>query len=591
MIDRIRWLHISDFHFVAAGRDDFSQRLAMRAMLDNVTTHVTDQTPISFVLVTGDVAFSGQAEEYERAGASLSALARVAGVQPDRFFFVPGNHDIDRSRHRLAWVGARSEITSQPATDRLLGNRDELSPLLERQAAFWSFARAFTGEQQRTRTDDGLAYAAQLLIGELRLAILGMNSPWLSGGDAEEMKLVMGERQVINALELAQTSSPHLQIALAHHPISWLQEWDQLTCNQRLLAGVHLYHRGHLHMTEVCLTSSPERPCLSIAAGSSHATRFYANAYNLVDLDLGIAMCTVQPFTYDPSASHYAPSPVVNAPIVLRGSLPGTRGELARAIVVSAASAQPYAGYLAGLLRGEKEEIPVQVTDVVDFLKPSVAEAMAVADVTPALEFLRLRNLLPIYGDDVPLSERLERHATTINEFVAYLSQLPSDEGSVARLTGSEIANVGESGRGAGGFPYTVEFLTTLRLRGDWPVIEIQAQPLIGSPDVEVARTAKRALAEALMHSDEAEKREEATRVGDTLAAAPDASASDFLLAAGCYESAGDDEAAVELARQGLLRWPGDSDLRQYARQLALRAGRPDLRTAVEKAATGQQTT
>lgn len=199
MIDQLRWLHVSDFHIVASG-DEFSQGVAMRSLLQDIATRLDERRPMSFVLVTGDMAFSGREQEYERASGFLLELASVSGVSPDRFFFVPGNHDVDRTRHRLAWVGARAEITSQPAADRLLGNAQELSPLLGRQEMFWRFVRSFTGEQQRTQTPDGLAYVVELVIGGLRLSILGLNSPWLSGGDAEEMKLVIGERQVINAL-------------------------------------------------------------------------------------------------------------------------------------------------------------------------------------------------------------------------------------------------------------------------------------------------------------------------------------------------------------------------------------------------------
>jgi hypothetical protein len=584
VIDRLRWLHVSDFHIVAAG-DDFSQRVAMRAMLEDVATRVDQQHPMSFVLVTGDVAFSGRAQEYDRARGFLVELASVSSVPPERFFFVPGNHDVNRGRHRLAWVGARTEITSQQATDRLLGNLEELSPLVGRQAEFWQFVRAFTGDQQRLQTADGLAYVANLAVGDLRLSILGLNSPWLSGGDAEEMKLVMGERQVINALDLAQASTPHLRFAMAHHPISWLQEWDQVSCNQRLLAEVQFFHRGHLHMTEVSLTSSPEQPCLSIAAGASHATRFYGNAYNVVELDLGTGTCTVQPFTYDPAATRYGTSPTVNAPIEISGSLPGTADDLARAIGAGAPAAEPYDLYLAGLLRGEKEEIPVGVGRGVEFLRPSVATAMLGIDVSAALEFLRLRNLLPLYGEDVPLSERVAKHRATIDAFVTYLSELAAaDSRAAERLTsGKSPSAVAASDTSR--LPHTVAFLEELRLEGDWTVLEIQARRLTASPDAQLARIAKRALTEGLMHSDEGEKRQEAVRLGEELITDQGVSADDYLLAAAAHESAQDDTTAAVVTEAALVLWPSHQGLRSYARQLALRTGSSTLRAAAERAA------
>lgn len=55
MIARLTWLHVSDFHFRSSG-DRFSQDAACQALL------------FCFVLVSGDVAFSGQPAEYERPG-------------------------------------------------------------------------------------------------------------------------------------------------------------------------------------------------------------------------------------------------------------------------------------------------------------------------------------------------------------------------------------------------------------------------------------------------------------------------------------------------------------------------------------------
>jgi predicted MPP superfamily phosphohydrolase len=581
LIDRLEWLHVSDLHFVAHG-DEFSQRVATQSLLDDVPTRVADERPVGFVLVTGDVAFSGSRDEYERASEFLSGLASAVRVPPERFFFVPGNHDVDRKRQRLAYGGACDEVTSQPAVDRLLGSPDDLRPLIDRQEAFRSFVETFTGNQERAETPDGLAYAASLVFGGLRVSIIGLNSAWLSGKDAEEMKLVIGERQVIDALELARSSNPQVQIAMAHHPIGWLQEWDQVSCSHRLLPEVHFYHRGHLHITEVSLSSSPERPCLSIAAGSGHATRFYGNSYNLVELDLGAGICTVRPFRFDAAASRYAPSATFKASVVLQGALSGTTDDLARALATEVLHSEPYARYLAELLNGEKSEIPVRVGDAVEFRTTTVAEAIAAEDLTAATEFLRLRNLLRLYDDNIPLSERVGDHVDVIEGFVRYLSPLAKrDKGCADRLAGTRrITTNGAESR----LPHTADFLADLRGRGDWILLETQAARFLDSPDRSLARLARTALAEALMHSDEAEKRKEAMRLATESATSADASAADYLLAAACCEVAGEDAAAVNLANRALTKYSDEPDVRTYAQGLALRTGDAALRAEVDRA-------
>ena len=52
-----------------------------------------------------------------------------------------------------------------------------------------------------------------------RLATIGLDSAWLAeGGISDHGKLLIGERQVINALEIAAKSDPHITISAGHHP-------------------------------------------------------------------------------------------------------------------------------------------------------------------------------------------------------------------------------------------------------------------------------------------------------------------------------------------------------------------------------------
>ena len=66
MLDKISWLHISDFHF-KAGEDNFSQEVSCNALLRDIPSRLSDGFPLQFIVVTGDIAFSGKSGEYELA--------------------------------------------------------------------------------------------------------------------------------------------------------------------------------------------------------------------------------------------------------------------------------------------------------------------------------------------------------------------------------------------------------------------------------------------------------------------------------------------------------------------------------------------
>jgi hypothetical protein len=59
MIDTVAWLQISDFHFIAEG-DDFSQRIAARALLDDVPARIRSGMAPGFRARRGGIAQSGQ---------------------------------------------------------------------------------------------------------------------------------------------------------------------------------------------------------------------------------------------------------------------------------------------------------------------------------------------------------------------------------------------------------------------------------------------------------------------------------------------------------------------------------------------------
>ena len=440
------WLHISDFHFRATG-DEFSQDQVCQALLRCVRSLITTaEVHLLFVTVTGDIAFSGQPGEYTRARVFLDELAATAGVDPSRFYLVPGNHDVDRYVYELAYYGGRTRIDCTERVDYYLADVDRIAPLLERQVAFWSFVDDFTGDQQRIDTIDGLGYVARLDIDRPTICLLGLNSAWLSGTDDVEGRLVIGERHIINAVDVAHSFNPHLTIALAHHPVAALTEWDAASCSMRLLPAADLYLRGHQHTPHVSLSSSPDAPCIDIAAGAGHSSRFHDNSFNIITIDTSSAECTVHCYQYDRESASFEVAGSKTASVTFRGEIPGTRAEIAGAIRSGVQKAAEFSSFMAGLLRGELSEIPFLVDGTVQFATPSVGSELGAHDLWAcAEEFLGLRNQFRLYDSTSPLSVRIADNIGTIRRYAGVLSEMVS---GIAFQRHSVVqANVGHADR------------------------------------------------------------------------------------------------------------------------------------------------
>jgi len=72
-LSRVTWLHLSDFHLrVKLG---WSQDVVLKSLLDDIQSRYSKVDRPDILCVTGDVAFSGKAEEYAIAEWPASAGA------------------------------------------------------------------------------------------------------------------------------------------------------------------------------------------------------------------------------------------------------------------------------------------------------------------------------------------------------------------------------------------------------------------------------------------------------------------------------------------------------------------------------------
>ena len=272
-------LHLSDLHFSAKTAWDSGTVLGRLAT--DVARLRAEIGELHLVVVTGDIANFGTADEYAQATAWLTGpLATAAGVTPAQIRVVPGNHDVHRgSITRTANVlakGLLSEDDPQQAIAEVLSSESERAPLLARQSAYLTFAQTF---------HPGLTvpwWSERPEIQGLTVHLAGLNSAWLSASDNDRGNLMLSRWQC-NEL-LAESDTADLTIALLHHPWDYLSEHDQESEEEiRRRCGVILH--GHLHQQNARLASDPDREVLQLAAGASYAGAKWANAYQLLELD------------------------------------------------------------------------------------------------------------------------------------------------------------------------------------------------------------------------------------------------------------------------------------------------------------------
>ena len=575
-MDKISWLHISDFHFRAGG-DKFSQEVSCDALVRDIPSRLSDEFPLQFIVATGDIAFSGQSSEYELASAFFASLLDNLGLDAERLCIVPGNHDVDRNSQVYMYEGVQSRLTNQRDIDEFLGLEAERMQLMERQLAFREFRDRLLVDGQISETNEGLARIRHFDLGGFRICVLELNSAWLSGDKDRPGSLLVGERQIIGALTLAESYSPHLTVALTHHPTDWLADFDRIACTNRIIPQVDVFHSGHLHTHQAFIMLTPGSQCLHSAAGSSHETRHYRNSYNLLEYDVGNATCRIRQFEYKTDTGEFQELQGIECGLPSRGEILATPEEIANVLRENVPATDPYAGYMASLLTGGMEEVPI----LLDAETPTFASRSFRAEyqIPEVGHFLRLSNLLKAF-DTVPLNEMISSQEAAISGFATFLNKTASTDAEFANslsnreLQARKLSRIGL----AETFPYQQQYLDELATGGELAELIDTATRYTESSDETVRVAARRRLAWALLQQDDLAMRKEGSDLAFQNLDENWADCGDYLLASAAAESMGDYSLSESTALRALDIWPNDPDLRTHCRSFATQRGSQVLR-------------
>jgi 3',5'-cyclic AMP phosphodiesterase CpdA len=102
----LRHLHISDLHLTGQVKEEdgravewFNQNVVTYSMLEAIERLVREEDKaFDLIFISGDLAKRGKPEEYQVAEVFCQRLVEATSVPAERFFLVPGNHDVTRAR-------------------------------------------------------------------------------------------------------------------------------------------------------------------------------------------------------------------------------------------------------------------------------------------------------------------------------------------------------------------------------------------------------------------------------------------------------------------------------------------------------------
>ena len=379
---RLCWLHLSDFHLRAT--EQWSQDVVLHSLLSDVSDRYSNSPPIDFIFVTGDLAFSGEYEEYLIVEDFLNQLLENTGVPADRLLIIPGNHDINRNTEIDAFRGAKSVLTNGIEVDRFLGDEARRRTLFRRQAAFREFANRL---YPRSRYSDvSYHHSVGFDLHGMNISIFLIDSSWISGGgNSDSHAILVGERQLIDLS--AECPRPTLAIGLMHHPLDWLAPFEHTSIKNLLAEHCHLLFRGHVHEDSIETIAQSANQMKVFTAGASYESRLSANCYGygFVDLHTGDGECIIHKYRNDTKT--WEKQEPTSWTLTDQHHLLLEFDDIINAI---SSHVPPYPIYLSCLVAQKVTEIPILHGEQVVFLSftDPIASATLVANSIQRLRFL-----------------------------------------------------------------------------------------------------------------------------------------------------------------------------------------------------------
>ncbi|MBC8180289.1 metallophosphoesterase [candidate division KSB1 bacterium] len=321
-VGTLTWLHLSDIHFHEKSKDELN--LVFNRFLYDIENFREEHnlTP-DLIFITGDIAYSGKSSQYSMAQDFLLKLSNAVNLELNRFFLVPGNHDVDRDKtsalslsllqeHLLKNGKEQNEelircflVEEEHRIDRelLLCKHDGYLDFLEKNYPHFlplNTPHYFVEKVELTNNNK-----------EKILWIVGLNTAWLGRPEEDRNLLLLGRPQVLRAFaRIEEQGDPKndLIVLLTHHPLKWLAEWDEEFCRQQIETRCDFHLRGHLHDSIMNFTGvvGPQR-CSEIAAGALYGSEQWYNGYNFVQLDFNSLKGRIFVRRYEPTVQAWQP--------------------------------------------------------------------------------------------------------------------------------------------------------------------------------------------------------------------------------------------------------------------------------------------
>lgn len=299
----MRIVHLSDIHLSKQNLDEFRNNFKDAIILDLMNFH--RDRPIDLIVITGDLVDKGGYSLKEISEFShienpyeifkdefILPIAQGLQIDPKKFIFIPGNHDIDEKS--ISWFDENQlskEINLENINTFLSENINTFKHS-SRIKSFKEFEKDFHNnnlDYECSENESIFTYDYN----QTKIGFILVNDSWRCKSrkfDDESGKHFFGYKQLHNGLNKLKEKHTVLNICLFHHSLEDFEEKDEIS---RILISkdIDLFLFGHHHNQKMVSYRNSLQNCdgLRVRAclnNPSETNSEYQPGYQIIDFDL-----------------------------------------------------------------------------------------------------------------------------------------------------------------------------------------------------------------------------------------------------------------------------------------------------------------
>lgn len=299
MTQKLMLLHLSDIHIKTSSD-------AILARAPNIASATFPRLPevhTVAVVISGDIAYSGTADQYELAITFIEQIKAAIHKEAPRVqievFVCPGNHDCDFTFHDDTRDAVLAKI-------RMLEGTDPSDSLIKTASSVEDAFFAFRDQVSKYKWhhDNRLSWQTAIGIAHHRVGFRCLNVAWMSELREKQGALVYPS-SAVKPFDVDEKTD--LAVTLLHHPFNWLGQSTYRSFQAAVRRESHLIFTGHEHFQNAVETNDlRSSSSASIEGGVLYETSSPDfSTFNIVVVDIGTKQYLMELLTWN--GLHYLP--------------------------------------------------------------------------------------------------------------------------------------------------------------------------------------------------------------------------------------------------------------------------------------------